>query len=119
MEKGLGVGCFEKAQKWEELQDDQALVTTQVLKKTMRGGKIFCKWEIEEKLERSDEEVDRRDEIGLSRKITRTEDCGGLSGLGALVSGLSPPDSPHGMMGLQSGVGSRTGVQFATNFLLP
>ena len=57
---------------------------------------------MDEKFERSDEGVDRLDEIGLSRKITRTEDCGGLSGLGALVSGVSAPDSPHRMLGLPS-----------------
>ncbi len=65
-------------------------------------GREFSKCEIDEKFERSDEGVEYRDKIGLSRKITRTEDWGGLSGLGALVSGASPPESPHGMMGLPS-----------------
>ena len=77
------------------------MVTRLMLTKLKRGGR-FCKWEIEEKFERSDEGVDRLDEIGLSRKITRTEDCGGLSGLGVLASVVSPPDSPHGTMGLPS-----------------
>jgi hypothetical protein len=40
MEKGVGFGCFEKALKWAMLQDDQVVVTKQMLKKTKRGGKI-------------------------------------------------------------------------------
>jgi hypothetical protein len=38
-----------------------------------KGGR-FSKWEIDEKFESSDEGVGCREEDGLSRKITRTED---------------------------------------------
>lgn len=41
MEKGVGVGCFEKAQKGAKLQDDQVVATRLTLKlKLKKGGKI-------------------------------------------------------------------------------
>ncbi len=37
-------------------------------------GKRFSKWEIDEKIESSEEGVECREDDGLSIKITRTED---------------------------------------------
>ncbi len=45
---------------------------TKLLKKE-RGGR-FSKWDMDEKFESSEEMVEDREEDGLSRKITRTED---------------------------------------------
>ena len=39
-----------------------------------KGGERFSNWEIDEKFESSEEGVDCREEDGLSRNITRTED---------------------------------------------
>ncbi len=39
-----------------------------------RRGERFSKWEMDEKFESSEEMVEDREEEGLSRKITRTED---------------------------------------------
>jgi hypothetical protein len=59
-----------------KLQEDQAVVTrlTLKLKKKRRGGGRFSKCEMDEKFESSEEMVEDREEVGLSKKITRTED---------------------------------------------
>ncbi len=45
-----------------------------LFKKRKNRGEEFSKWEIDEKFESSEEMVESREEDGLSRKISRTED---------------------------------------------
>ncbi len=43
VEKGVGVGCYEKALKWAKLQDDQVVVIRLALKvKLKKGGKYLA-----------------------------------------------------------------------------
>ncbi len=49
------------------------MVSMMKLKKRERGGR-FSKCEMDEKFESSEEMVEDHEEVGLSKKITRTED---------------------------------------------
>ncbi len=73
MEKGVGVVYFEKNPQWAKLQEDQRAVSMMKLLKKRRGER-FSKCEMDEIVESSEEMVEDREEDGLSKKITRTED---------------------------------------------
>ncbi len=120
MEKGVGVGCFEKAQKRAKLQDDEVAVTKQMSKLEMKKGKKDL---ANGKLMRN--LIDQTRGLNVWTKL----DCPERSpaqrtvvvflDLGFWCLWYPHLTLPTGRWGFHQKMGSRTGAQCAMNFLSP